>query len=193
MSSQGQIDTRALDGLRGLAAIHVVVGHFLSSGFPGMEMSLFYLLSGFTLALGYGRRKSEDSGSWTNTLKFYQNRFARTAPSFYLSNAVAFCLFYEYKELLSNIFYQTRIAVTLTMSNSWFTFFGSYFEAFNGPPYTFNGPSWTVSTLTFMYLVFPWILPYLQKLSDGKLANTIVILYYIQMIPLFIILHTSYT
>ena len=50
MSSKGHIDTRALDGLRGLAAIHV-------------EMSLFYLLSGYSLALGYGRRKLEDNGS----------------------------------------------------------------------------------------------------------------------------------
>ena len=140
-----------------------------------MEMALFYLLSGFTLVSGYGRRKAEDNGSWTNGLKFYQNRFAQTAPTFYLA---AFCLSYEYRELLSNILYQTRIAVTLTETNTWSSFFGSYFEAF-------NGPSWTVSTLTFMYLVFPWIPTYLQKSYDGRLANTIVILYYIEMIPLF--------
>ena len=53
-----------------------------------LEMSLFYLLSGFGLALGYGKtvwegwsffgdRNQEGEGFSFGALKFYRNRFAR--------------------------------------------------------------------------------------------------------------------
>jgi peptidoglycan/LPS O-acetylase OafA/YrhL len=86
---------RALDGFRGLAAIHVVVDHFSGLGFGSIKMSLFYLLSGYTLALGYGRSELAENGSWINTLTFNQKRFDHIASSFYLSNAVAYCLSYK--------------------------------------------------------------------------------------------------
>ena len=56
-----KIDTGALDGLRGLAALHVMCGHWTRHWTkqdlqPSLEMPLFYLLSGFTLNLSYGIR-----------------------------------------------------------------------------------------------------------------------------------------
>ena len=36
MIVERHIDTRALDGLRGIAALHVMVGHFLETGYPAM-------------------------------------------------------------------------------------------------------------------------------------------------------------
>ena len=71
MSKKGQaytskrIKTTSLDGLRGLAACHVMLGHyFLFSKEPtqgtdfggGLSMPLFFILSGVVMTLGYGTK-----------------------------------------------------------------------------------------------------------------------------------------
>ena len=63
MFVERRIDTRALDGLRGIAMLHVIVGHFIGSGCPSVEMTLFYLLSGYSLTLAYGVRRNTDGFS----------------------------------------------------------------------------------------------------------------------------------
>ena len=67
------MDAGALNGLRGLLAFHIMVHHVLRSFFSGssfyvhtygfMHMPFFYLLSGFCLALAYGRTQ------WTSVTK----------------------------------------------------------------------------------------------------------------------------
>jgi len=61
-----QIDTKALNGLRGLAALHVALGHFFvfskepTQGIDfigGAVMPLFFLVSGFVMVVGYGRKR----------------------------------------------------------------------------------------------------------------------------------------
>ena len=144
-------------------------------------MSLFYLLSGFTLTLSYGRDRGGSTTSWCttliNTLKFYQNRFARIGPSFYLSNAIMYLLQgASVGSLLWHGGHQARWFFILTITNSWFTIFDINAEAY-------NGPSWTVSTLTMMYFVFPFVIGPMRKLSDTNLSRGIVLLFYIQLIP----------
>ena len=57
-------------------------------------------------------------------------------------------------------------------------------------PFAF--PSWTISTLTMMYLVFPVLLPLLRKLSDASLAKSLVILYYVQLAPVWYMRRYNY-
>jgi peptidoglycan/LPS O-acetylase OafA/YrhL len=59
-----RLDIRALDGLRGIASLHIAVQHYvdyLSPGGPDLmgsgTVTLFLVLSGFVMAIGYGRRK----------------------------------------------------------------------------------------------------------------------------------------
>ena len=114
--SPKRLDSLALDGLRGIASLHVMVRfpcridrykelisfynlftfqqvfhYLLVSGKAyicgSLEMSLFYLLSGFGLALSYGRTvwdgwtflggRTEGDRVSFGALKFYRNRFAR--------------------------------------------------------------------------------------------------------------------
>ena len=112
----------------------------------------------------------------TKSLKFYQNRFARIAPSHYLANIVAF-LIGDPTRLMQQKYFFLRCLLTSTITNSWFSFGGLSCTAF-------NGPSWTISTLTMMYLVFPWIINLLQTLSDSGLSRAIVVLYYVQLLHL---------
>ena len=59
------LDSSTLEGLRGLAALHVLFFHYLLFSLGtnkinisgSLEMPLFFLLSGFTLSLAYGRTK----------------------------------------------------------------------------------------------------------------------------------------
>ena len=56
-----RVDTSALTGVRGLAAMHVAAGHMFSFStlrldlIGGAAMPFFYLLSGFVMTLGYGQ------------------------------------------------------------------------------------------------------------------------------------------
>jgi hypothetical protein len=58
-----KFDTSALDGLRGFAALHVAISHYMgfsSIGFDicgGQAMSLFYILSGFVMYVGYAQER----------------------------------------------------------------------------------------------------------------------------------------
>ena len=85
-------------GLRGLLCLHIMVSHYIlwsQSVLLGLtinlnapvEMPLFFLLSGFTLALS--NYPENDQHSSISCLKFYRNRFARLAPLYYVSNV--FC------------------------------------------------------------------------------------------------------
>jgi len=176
-----RIDTRALDGLRGVAAVHVMTGHYWGVGCPGVEMSLFFLLSGFSLTLAYGREKEKDDNllikTVINTLKFYQNRIARIGPCHYLSNVVAFFFPSYFGSVYAKMEVQTRWIYILTFTNSWFTHLGVNNVAF-------NAPSWTVSTLMMMYIVFPWVIQPMRRLSDNSLSRGIVGLFYLQLMPI---------
>ncbi len=87
-----------LDGLRGLAALWVLIGHMMIlTGFrlpllskPDLGVDLFILLSGFLMVFQYQlRRGSEDwnaPGTWAS---FWARRFFRLAPLFYVTLAAA--------------------------------------------------------------------------------------------------------
>lgn len=52
---------------------------------------------------------------------------------------------------------------------------------------TFNAPAWSISTLFFMYILFPYIAPYLSKLKRPVLALLITNLVYVVLPIMFII------
>ena len=112
------MDQGALSGLRGVLSFHIMVHHLLDHFYGGtnfyvfiyanMDMSLFFLLSGFCLALSYGKthwtsvtkccsrvkranshqiNSLESCGDDQNvfdSLEFYKKRFIRIIPLHYL-------------------------------------------------------------------------------------------------------------
>ena len=160
-------------------------------------MPLFFLLSGFTLSLAYGRTtwtnfsspcvsnccktESNDNACLTketvfNSRKFYQNRFARIGPLYYLVNILQIPLLYFWDELKLSLVMIMKIILTLTMTNCWIEIDGDKLHPF-------AGVSWTVTTLTFFYLVFPVILPGLQSLTNKQLGCLIVWMFHLQLLP----------
>jgi len=101
-----------LDGLRGLAALWVLIGHsmILSGlslpviGQPHLGVDLFILLSGFLMVVQYQlRRDFEDWSRLGTWAAFWTRRFFRIAPLFYAALLVAL--------LLGPIIYSDRVAI----------------------------------------------------------------------------------
>jgi peptidoglycan/LPS O-acetylase OafA/YrhL len=101
-----------LDGLRGIAALWVLVGHcMILTGFafpimdqPDLGVDLFILLSGFLMVFQY--RLRSDAEDWTAPpiwLAFWIRRFFRIAPLFYLMLAAAL--------VLGPLLYESRLAI----------------------------------------------------------------------------------
>jgi peptidoglycan/LPS O-acetylase OafA/YrhL len=177
-------------GLRGLLASWIVLFHAViySLGWNlhgSAIMPVFFLLAGYSLAIGYGGNQS--AGHQTDKAnehhkshrleikRFYRNRFARIAPVYYVTMLLAlppavFSQSWVHAEDIGRVFATNLFAVQM-----WFSL----------PPQSFDGPAWTISTLAFFYLVFPWLLRWHQGQSDHSLSRWIVILFALQAIVYF--------
>ena len=96
--------------------------------------------------------------------------FARIGPLFYLANT--FVCWSKYPSGVT----LRRTILTITMTNAWFINSGT---GTLWGPYDFS--AWTVTTLTFFYVVFPVILPFLQSLTNGQLITMTVWLHHLQV------------
>jgi peptidoglycan/LPS O-acetylase OafA/YrhL len=162
----------ALTGIRFFAAFYVVLFHglpwllqhfriprpleiFLSNGY--LAVGLFFLLSGFILAYTY-----EDHIDGTpNRLRFWEARFARIYPVYFLSLILA----YGFERSLH---WGTRILV-LGMIQAWNPRTPELAGAW-------NYPAWSLSVEVFFYLCFPFVLPWMSRKSNRSLAWMITIL-----------------
>ena len=106
------MDTSALNGLRGILSLHVMVCHYIHAiGMAGLDMNFFCAISGFTLGLIYVKR---DLKKW----EFYRNRFARIVPIYYLTEI--FGLFHKIHEDFINIRHPKtwkKVALIFTATN----------------------------------------------------------------------------
>jgi peptidoglycan/LPS O-acetylase OafA/YrhL len=156
----------ALTGIRFLAAFYVVLFHglpwmqqkfslprtlqtFLGNGY--LAVNLFFILSGFILAYTY---EGQIDGKM-NRLHFWEARFARIYPVYFLSLVLAF--WFERGLSLG-----TRIAV-LGMVQAW----NPRTPRLTG---AWNYPAWTLSVEAFFYLCFPLVLPWLSRRSIRTLS-----------------------
>lgn len=95
----GRVD--CLDGLRGIAALWVLVGHtMMLTGLnlpviaqPDLGVDLFIMLSGFLMVLQYQLRSEfEDWSRFRSWAAFWTRRFFRIAPLFYVALLAALLL-----------------------------------------------------------------------------------------------------
>jgi peptidoglycan/LPS O-acetylase OafA/YrhL len=202
-----KVDTAALTGLRGLAALHVALGHIFGMStlrqdlIGGAAMPFFFLLSGFVMTLGYGqsayapascccgrrRAEADEDGDRAQTTKkkvmdkgkFWRNRFARLAPVYYFTNfamgsemilAGGYGINGTHQGVFGAIL---QVVCTLLGINSWLYPFIDV-----GMP--LNGVTWTITTMSFFYLVFPWMLPPMQRMSPTARRRAIVVCFWMQ-------------
>ena len=167
-----------LTGLRGLAALHVVLFHestyfsndesrtqstFVANG--PLSVTLFYVMSGFVMALVAHR-----DGSLAG---FYTKRFARLAPVYWLALVVHLAhpglreVLLQSRDGFDHFTYrpwQMALAIALTPLGlqTWVPFVALWS--------LWNPPCWSVSNEAFFYLVFPCVYP--AAVRWGRTART---------------------
>lgn len=166
-----------LTGIRGLAALWVVVFHYkddILSGIPSsvglapamekgyLGVDLFFCLSGFILGHVYANELEGQGSSLTSfTKRFLVKRFARLYPVYFLSTLLAILIISVAKwqrhnfdhlpiEILEPINVMKNLALVQYWDNS----------------YSINYPAWSVSAEFLAYLVFPILINLL--LLKGK-------------------------
>jgi len=157
-------EIKSLTGVRGVAALVVAVHHFISKYFINdfaerssdswldymafnfanhgyLMVELFFILSGFVLALSYDRKLSEGI---TKTLyrQFMIKRFSRVYPLYFFSTLVYFFIFN-----LDKIRHIEVLFVNFLFFELWFP-----------KAYTLNNVSWSLCTEWFLYMMFPFML-----------------------------------
>merc|ERR1711892_389296 len=99
-----QVDSKALDGLKGFASVYVMIFHLLQKRSidlcGSVMMPVFFLLSGFCLVLSNGKTTWEGctvlfakrNDNFMDSKIFYLKRFSRIGPLYYLVNLFCFLL-----------------------------------------------------------------------------------------------------
>jgi peptidoglycan/LPS O-acetylase OafA/YrhL len=160
-----------IDGLRGLAALLVVLRHIvplhanhLNAPSSYLAVELFFLFSGFVIAHAYDRRFADGLGFWA----FVKVRLIRLYPLYFLGMAIA-VLTIPMARLLGErtwpLLPSILIPELLILPNLFVRFAG-------GNLYPFNNPSWTLFfelTANFAYALV------VKHLSHRVLAAVVLV------------------
>jgi peptidoglycan/LPS O-acetylase OafA/YrhL len=174
------VDMAAHNGLRGVLACWVMLFHcVLYSDYPldlqgSSLMPFFFLLSGFTLAVVYGA-KTGDDGQFTDKKSYFQNRFARAFPVYYVCTALAVPLWlygYGSADPDDTAALAASLATSVVPVNTFFIFL------LGGP---IDGPGWTICTLAVMWWLLPYTYRSIRSCSDAELTTNITNCYWLQM------------
>ncbi|HKX40370.1 MAG TPA: acyltransferase [Burkholderiaceae bacterium] len=178
MPSSSRLDTSFLDGLRGLAALWVLIGHaliltgvkvsLLSS--PHYAVDLFILISGFLMAFNYLERRAKEPwqqpSTWTT---FWVRRFFRIAPLYYVLLAAALIVgpwLSESRDAIAGLAAgtQTPSARYLDRSVANIAMHVSFLFGLS-PTYHFRTalPDWSLGLEMQYYAVFPFLMLLIAK------------------------------
>lgn len=176
----------ALDGLRGVGAICIVLYHFFSGFTPVAAdasqypvyapeftsvVTLFFVISGFTLTCVYNNGNAP-----LNAIDFMKKRVARMAPVYYVSLPPALPSFYVY--VTSTAQAVTVGALTLLWAQSIIV-----------PNLNWNTPLWQASAFAFTYPFFPYSLRVMRTWSSLALRRSLIIFMIIDVV---VVLGTSF-
>lgn len=182
MSGSGK-QIKALTGIRGIAALFVVIYHyhifleypdpigtFFNHGY--LSVDLFFVLSGFVMSMTYGRL-FVNGFTWPAFATFMGRRFARVYPLYIFVTLLVifmmafFSVEYGVKEVPLT---WSNILSHILMVQAW------------GVSKSFVGPAWSISTEWAAYLVFP-LLAYLALYKSAMLAAIMGIISFFVLSP----------
>ena len=183
-----------LDGIRGLMAMWVFMGHLYfactSSNLPigphGLAVDVFMVLSGFLMAFHWERRHG-DQVTKNLVSRFYIKRFFRIAPLFYVIVIIAHFAHSSVSEM--------RIeSITVLQPASEYT--ASLSERIDTSPLSFkdllihltflfglipeyvssnNIPDWSISLEMQFYFIFPLLILLLRKIGPITIITAVVV------------------
>jgi peptidoglycan/LPS O-acetylase OafA/YrhL len=174
-----------LTPLRGIAALFIVIYHsnlmfapilpsgytqFLDSGW--LWVDFFFVLSGFIMCYAYGKYFNERVNK-TAYKKYIGARFARVYPLHFITTIWVFICSViivhftaHMSSFLSEIINPKALPACLLLIQSLHIYFT--------PP--LNTPSWSLSTEWWVYMIFPFFVPFFIRLKTaGKIIITMLI------------------
>jgi len=153
----------ALDSLRGIAAVSVVLFHISWINIVEQQtyvrnsylmVDVFFVLSGFVVSYAYEQKIN----ALEDAVLFIWRRFWRIYPLHFTFLLVY--LFIEYLIYYTHRYFNIGHVPTFT-SNSLYSFIGNLFLVQSLHVYrslTFNGPAWSISVEFYTYVVFALLL-----------------------------------
>jgi peptidoglycan/LPS O-acetylase OafA/YrhL len=175
-----------LDGLRGLAAMWVVLGHAsLLSGFkiplihaPDLAVDLFMMLSGFLMAYHYIERRAREPWQAPRTwMTFWTRRFFRIAPLYYLLLMAALLAgpaLGTARNIIAEVVPGTGTVDARYFDQSWQNLLMHVSFVFGfSPAYHFRTalPDWSIGLEMAFYAAFPFLMLLVRRF--GFMATAI--------------------
>ncbi len=167
----------AVDGLRGIAIFMVIYQHVyagpvrqnfrdMTGGFAyiignaWMGVGLFFILSGFVLALPFaeGKRSLHDRADFN---EFYKRRFARIGPLFIFMAFVGYAFTVKYGNPATGSLLLTLSTLSMFTKSQFFP--------------TINGPFWSLAVEIWFSILCPFILFRMMKNGPMKTAAVIAV------------------
>lgn len=169
----------ALTGLRFIAALSIFALHFLpdlpasasrwqgpfsalrDAGISGVPM--FFALSGFILTYAYAGMRADAS----SIKAFFIQRVARIYPIYLVGMLwfAPFALYHRFTTEPASLAWTkvlVGVGVSAPLMQTWFHPMLAI---------SWNGPGWSLSVEAMLYLIFPWVLPRMMRLSVGALRG----------------------
>jgi len=196
MESKGKkrIRIEALDGIRALLAVHIVLGHFLRFAGPSkfwmrffaqvnVTVGAFFALSGYVTA--YTCTKVGEKGlSMSFQASSWKQWWISKAMTFYPLHWFVLFLFGP-MFIYSNIMAVPSITVGLktAISNGVlsFTLTQAWFPVNRAE--IWNAPTWFLSSLSFCNLVLAIVLPGIARMNKSQLRLRLFWLFWINLLP----------
>lgn len=176
--------TRYLDGLRGLAALQVILHHTYLTVYPlnqgvhptgltklatssmmlsGLGVTVFIVLSGYSLSMSAHRR------GWAlpdGTMPFLRRRARRLLPAYYVVLAASILLG------LTILGEETGAHWDISVPFTGVDVVGHLLVAQDviGQPYAINHPLWSIALTFHLYLLFPVLLACAVRWGIGRVA-----------------------
>ena len=143
---------------------------FASNGW--ISTSLFFLLSGFILAYLYW---GEDGQLTTTRRRFWLLRAARIYPIHLIVMTLILLMqvpWYLGQDMPLSTLVPSALA-TVALVQAWV------------PPWIplWSWPTWTISALVFLYLIMPWLMTTLSRLSRRQMIIALVAMPFVSIIP----------
>lgn len=160
-----------------LDALPPWLNNLLAHGY--LSTSFFFLLSGFILAYLYW---APNGGLSTSTRKFWWSRFTRLYPIHIIvlvPTLLPQVMRYFFDPGAPPLATTVASAVTTaTLMQAWF------------PPLVpiISWPTWALSALVFLYLVMPWLMHTLARLTRAQMLALLIVMPVISLIPTLVFL-----